>query len=190
MTRPGLCIAAALTALALAGCTDPDMADLYRFVGHESAPAAKDPTPAATETDQVPLAYGTTLSRSPFEPATEVPTAGGTSIGPDPTRVRQPIERFALERLEMVGTLAGRGAFHALVRDPDGYIHQLATGDYLGRDHGRITAVRDTGVDIVELVVDGSGRWRRRPRSIALNTPAEPGEPNETAADIETGEPH
>ena len=79
----------------------------------------------------------------------------------------------------MVGTLAGRGKTLALIRDPSGITHPLAVGDYLGRDHGRITAIRASGIDILELVEDGQGGWTARARAIALNVPRDPADGSE-----------
>ncbi|MDE0190628.1 MAG: pilus assembly protein PilP, partial [Gammaproteobacteria bacterium] len=59
----------------------------------------------------------------------------------------------------------------ALIRDPSGITHPLAVGDYLGRDHGRIAAIRPLGIDILELVEDGQGGWMARARTLDLNVP-------------------
>ncbi|EAA3799172.1 pilus assembly protein PilP, partial [Salmonella enterica subsp. enterica] len=41
-------------------------------------------------------------------------------------------------------------------------------GDYLGRNHGRVTAVDEAGINVVEIVPDGEGGWLERPRSLTL----------------------
>lgn len=117
--------------------------------------------------------YGAVTERSPFEPFAEVAGAGA-SQAPDPARSPQPQELFPLGQLEMVGTLAGRGKTLALIRDPRGITHPLAVGAYLGRDHGRITAIRGSGIDILELVEDGRGGWTARARTLDLNVPRDP----------------
>lgn len=128
---------------------------------------------AAIPTDEAigVFRYGAMAERNPFEPYADL--QGARSSGaPDPSRRRQPQERFPLGQLEMVGTLAGRGKAVALIRDPEGTTHPLAVGDYLGRDHGRITKIRETGVDLVELIEDDKGGWKLRPRTVDLSVPA------------------
>jgi type IV pilus assembly protein PilP len=70
----------------------------------------------------------------------------------------------------MVGTLE-RGAFNwALVKDPEGGIHRVKVGNYLGRNHGKIVELTDTYLAVVEIVTDGTrDGWVERPRTIELS---------------------
>jgi type IV pilus assembly protein PilP len=38
----------------------------------------------------------------------------------------------------------------------------------MGQSDGRVTAVREDGIELVELVPDGAGGWLERPASVAL----------------------
>ena len=164
-------IGCAALALTVGGCGGTNLADLERLVGQttESSVAV---APIPTAHGESAFEYGAMTERSPFEPFAEVAGAG-VSQGPDPARMPHPQELFPLGQLEMVGTLAGRGEVLALIRDPSGITHPLAVGDYLGRDHGRITAIRESGIDILELVEDGLGGWTARPRAIELSVSRE-----------------
>ena len=135
-----------------------------------ATPALSMPgTPDQPQEPALPLAYRSADRRSPFEPA-GVAVGGGLAVQPDFERAQAPLERFALRELRMVGTLTGRGAVRALIRDPHGRIHALRTGDYLGMDHGRIDAVRAAGLDLIEMVRDGNGGWMQRTRVLALSS--------------------
>ena len=155
-----------LAVVLLAGCAEADLSDLQAFVRIDDHEAILDGAESA-DASKIPPTPPSPLERNPFEPASTAISAGGRSTGPDAARARQPLESFPLGRLQMVGTLATRGSVYALVRDPDGITHPLPVGDYLGKNHGRIVAIRDDGIDLVELVADGNG-WRRQPRSMAL----------------------
>lgn len=96
-----------------------------------------------------------------FRPGGARPVAG---------RVKHPLERHPLGQLAMVGTLTANGERHAFVRAPDGRVHRLTVGDYLGADHGRVRAVSEAELAVVELVNDGAGGFVERPRAIALTT--------------------
>lgn len=75
---------------------------------------------------------------------------------------KQPLERFALARLQMVGVLARRGVAVGLVRDPTGHVHRAGAGDRLGLHGGRITSVGFDGMEIVETLSDHASGWARR----------------------------
>lgn len=162
----------AVLVLTVAGCGGRDLSDLERMVDEAIQPSPHT-TPMPAEDPEIPFEYGAMSERSPFEPFTEVPGAIA-SEPPDPTREPQPQERFPLGQLEMVGTLAGRGRVLALIRDPHRITHTVAVGDYLGRDHGRITKVRESGIDILEHVEDGRGAWTVRARTLELSVPDVP----------------
>ena len=107
--------------------------------------------------------------RDPFEPAPAQATAQ-TAAGPHPDqdRPREPLEAFPLDSLKMVGTIGAKGGIEALVKDPQGVIHQVHVGDYMGQNYGHVLQVTPGEVDLVELVPNGSGGWMERDASVAL----------------------
>ena len=40
--------------------------------------------------------------------------------------------------------------------------------EYMGQNYGRVTAIGEDHIDLVELVSNGNGGWMERPASIAL----------------------
>ena len=109
--------------------------------------------------------------RSPFAPigpGTENSRRTGAEHGPDLAREREFLEHYSLDALRMVGSLRHTSGFYALMQTPDGLVHRLATGDYLGRNHGRVTRISDGEVQLLELVADGNGGYLQRPAVILL----------------------
>ena len=92
---------------------------------------------------------------------------GSRLVQPDPTRVKQFLEGFNIDGFEMVGTLSNESGTFALLRGAGG-VHRVKVGDYLGRNDGRITAITDSAVQVMEIVPDGEGAWLERPLSISL----------------------
>ena len=154
-----------LAALTLSGCGG-DLTDATATA--VPAPSIRG-TPEEQREPAMPSAYRSADRRSPFQPA-GVAVDGALAVQPDFGRVKAPLEHFALRELRMVGTLAGRGIVRVLIRDPQGRVHALRTGDYLGSDYGRIEAVGSAGVDLIEMVRDGNGGWMQRARTLALST--------------------
>ena len=115
--------------------------------------------------------YSAAAMRSPFQPPVKIEMLnrqkGSKEIKPDETRVKQFLEGFNIEVFEMVGTLSNDNGMFALVNGAGG-VHRVKVGDYLGRNYGRIIAIDESKVDVIEIVPDGEGGWLERPRSISL----------------------
>lgn len=158
--------------IVLGGCRDPGMASLEARLdalrqrpegGIEALPPAPNYRSAH---------YTQAEQRSPFRATREtaVNTAAASRWGgPDRQRPPGPLERFTLERLELVGTLTVDGRPSALIRAADGRVYRVFQGDYLGTHFGRITAIHDAGVVLLERVRDVGGEWRERRRTLSFD---------------------
>jgi type IV pilus assembly protein PilP len=119
-----------------------------------------------------PFSYTAHDLRDPFAQFGDDDNPSGTDgvSGPDDARVKEPLEAFPLDALDMVGTIGDpMNAPTALITDPSGAVHRLKPGNYLGQNDGQITAVYEDRVELVELVSNGNGGWMERPASIALD---------------------
>ncbi len=120
------------------------------------------------------FAYSATALRSPFDRPVEVrditQMQAISAIKPDEKRAREFLEQYTFDSLTMVGSLERGGTQWSLIRDPDGGVHRVRLGNYLGRNHGRIVEMTDTFVAVVEIVSDGTADgWVERPRTIDLS---------------------
>lgn len=157
--------------LVLSGCTR-GMSDLRDWVAQEKARKGQPIQPLPVIKTFETFKYDDQEQRDPFSPsATELESNGATASSgprPDADRAREPLESFALDSLKMVGTIgSGPGAI-ALVKDPGRVIHQVRRNEYMGQNYGRVTAISDDHIELVELISNGSGGWMERPASIAL----------------------
>jgi type IV pilus assembly protein PilP len=156
-------------ALLLAGCTG-GMGDLRNYVDEVKARPAPplDPLPVMQQFET--FEYAAQDLRDPFsDPTDDQASAGGTGPRPDPNRRKEALESFPLDGLDMMGTLGGGDSVIGLVMDPDKVIHRVVPGNYVGQNDGRIVAVYDDKIELVELVPDGSGGWTERRAEIALD---------------------
>ncbi len=155
----------ALLAIALAGCGGGNR-DLEKWVAEVKARPAPplDPLPVMQQFET--FEYAAQNLRDPFSDAFTGGEIGG--LRPDPGRRKQTLEQFPLDSMDMVGTL-GRGPGQvALVMAPDKVTYRVRPGVYLGQSDGRVTAVYEDRIELVELVPDGAGGWLERPATIAL----------------------
>lgn len=168
-------ITASVIASTLGGCaSSSDTSDLTQYIASVKArpQGSIEPLPPVRTFD--PFVYGATAMRSPFdEPVVvsgpDLRPAGDPNLKPDPLRVKDFLESFNLDSLVMVGTLEQSGALWALVRDPNGGIHRVTVGNYIGKNHGKITAATTTQLNLVEIVSNGLSAWVERPRTIKLS---------------------
>lgn len=161
-----------MCALALAGCVGgDDFSDLQAFMDQERARPKGSIEPLPKFQPYEAFTYGAAALRNPFQPPVKIDLSsqqkGSKDVKPDETRVRQFLEGFNIETFEMVGTLANQGSVYALIRGAGG-VHRVKAGDYLGRNHGRVTVIDEAKVDVIEIVPDGEGGWLERPRSLSL----------------------
>lgn len=159
--------------IALAGCsrgvtsTPGEAPNLEKWVAEVRAKPAPPLEPLPVMQQFETFEYAAQSLRDPFNRTFS--DAGGSGPRPDSARRKQPLEAFPLDSLDMVGTL-GRGAgLVALVLAPDKVTYRVRPGVYMGQSDGRVTAVYDDRIEIVELVPDGAGGWLERPATVALD---------------------
>jgi type IV pilus assembly protein PilP len=166
-SRIAIVLATLAMVLGLTACSG--QGDLHAWVAQvkarKGAPLPPLPVVKTFET----FLYQDQDQRDPFEPAP--PQASSQTLAgphPDQNRPREPLESFPLDSLKMVGTIGTSSSIEGLVKDPQGVIHQVRVGDYMGQNYGHVTQVTSSEVDLVELVPNGSGGWMERDASVAL----------------------
>lgn len=133
-----------------------------------AARAAKASTPPPRPlVPFVPRDYSASDLPDPFGAAgSERPVSAGVAA-PDPRRVREPLESVALAGMAMVGSLRQHGRLDALLQ-ANGRLYRIAAGQYLGPDHGLVTAISEQAIAYREVAQDAGGAWRERRGSLAL----------------------
>jgi len=151
---------------ALAGCTR-GQSDLETWVAKTKAEPAPPLQPLPVMKQFESFEYAAQNMRDPFSPP--VPDRNeGNGPRPDKDRRKEVLEAFPLDSMNMAGTIgAGKGLI-GLVTAPDKVTYRIRPGNYLGQNDGRVVAVYEDHIEIVELVPDGAGGWLERPAKIAL----------------------
>lgn len=157
--------------LGLAGCSG-DMDDLDKYINEVKARPGGiiEPLPEITPYEVFTYVADTEGLRSPFVPDSPQATAGpGGGARPDMERSREFLEQFPLDTLQMVGTLEIGSATFGLVQTRDGLIHRVSPGNYVGQNDGRIVAVTESEIQVVEIISDGIGGYLERDAAIGLS---------------------
>lgn len=166
-------ILAALAAgcLALSGCAG-DMDDLDRYINEVKArPGGRiEPLPEITPYEVFTYVADQEGLRSPFVPDTPQAASGpGSTTRPDRDRSREFLEQFPLDTLSMVGTLHVADTTYGLVQTQDGLIHRVIPGNYLGQNDGRIIAITESEIQVLEIISDGIGGYLEREAAVSLS---------------------
>ncbi|MEM9532027.1 MAG: pilus assembly protein PilP [Pseudomonadota bacterium] len=162
----------------LAGCTG-STSDLDRYIADINARegAALERLPDPVDAPRLiyeahdlrdPFTGGPLLVDEPVPVPDEESLAGIEGPRPDPNRPKEDLERFELDSLEMVGTFFIDNTLFALVEDPEGLLYRVSEDNYMGRNHGRVIAVYEDSVELVELLPDGEG-WQENRAELALD---------------------
>lgn len=173
-----------ITSLALGlliGCGSKGLSDLDEYMNEVRRRPAPPIEPIPTFPQYEAFTYGAAALRSPFEKPQaleELIIEGGklanaSSVKPDELRVKEYLEQFNIASIVMVGTVEKDGQLWALVDDGTGNVHRVQPGNYLGRNHGRITQMDRGRIEIVEIVPNGPDGWIERPKTLPLQEIAE-----------------
>ena len=157
----------------LVACGGRDFSDLDSFMAEKRARPGGIIAPIPTFKAYEAFSYSATTLRSPFDRPIEVREIAQlqaiSSIKPDESRAKEFLEQFTFDSLRMVGTLERGQGNWTLITDPEGGVHRVEVGNFLGRHHGKIVEMTDTYVAVVEIVSDGTqDGWVERPRTIKL----------------------
>ncbi len=83
-------------------------------------------------------------------------------------RNREELEAYELDSLRMVGTLDNDDDEWGIVLDPEGAVHRVSVGNYLGVNIGKITHVHEDRIELREIIQNSDGRWEERQAALAL----------------------
>jgi type IV pilus assembly protein PilP len=175
--RTSRMLLASLLTVALTGCVEQSMSDLEAY--SQQVLARK-----GSRVDELPpiepyevYTYSSSDGVDPFEPfykeVAPGPTdatamASGSGITPNFDRNKEELESFALDSLRMMGTLETEEKLWGIVRSPDGTVHRVKIGNYMGRNHGKVVGISEESINLNEIVQNGQGGWQERDASLAL----------------------
>ena len=159
----------------LAGCGGEEHKELRQ----ELAEATKDfrgmvpPLPQVRPYEPVPYtAEGLT---DPFRPERiEVARADegkgkvvNEKLAEQEKRVKEPLEAFPLESIQMLGTITQEKETFALVKAGPN-LYRVRKGMYMGQNFGVITGIDEQQISLKELVQDSGGEWVERASTLQL----------------------
>ncbi len=164
----------------MAGCVLNDMSDLELYSQEVLArPGGRiAPLPEIKPYEAYTYQSGLAGARDPFQAffqktEEEIAEAQDTGLTEEMenemnNRNREELEAFELDSLRMVGTLEDTDNQWGIVLDPDGVVHRVRVGNYLGTNIGKILNIFEDRIELREIVKNPQGKWEEREAAIAL----------------------
>jgi type IV pilus assembly protein PilP len=165
----------ALGAAALvAGCSSEEHSDLKQELAQLTKDFRGQVPPLPTVKPYEPVPYTSEGQVDPFRPdrveVSQQARAAGASaakLAEHEKRVKEPLESFPLESIQMLGTITQEKETFALVKAGPN-LYRVKRGNYMGQNFGVITGIDDGSIKLKELVQDSGGEWVERASALQL----------------------
>lgn len=160
-----------LLLLLLVGCSADEFPDLRDFIEKSGdGMRGKVSPPPEVQPYEVFSYQNASNLPDPFKPRKPSLKQGGHPglNEPDLDRHHEMLEEYPLESLKMVGYFQMGKVSYAVVRAPDGRIHHVRAGNYVGQNFGQVTSVSEAEIRIREMVQDSGGDWSERQSALQL----------------------
>lgn len=150
-----IALSVVLVSGALVGCNDRVAlaeAEMRKIQDGNSQPLEPPPQPKVIED----YAYESKDMRSPFVPKSLIKQqeqdAKAPVVSPDFGREREELENYDLAELVYVGRFEDKGVSYGMIQTPDGIIHNVSNGRYMGKNHGKIADIMPDKIKLIEIV--------------------------------------
>ena len=170
--KPGSLVLLSFSAWMLMGCQANDES-VELFIAHTELASKKEIEALAPSRQFIAIPYTRRKDRPPFMlPQAALvhsqPMAKASCWQPRRRKKKDKLEGFPLDKLRLKGVMGHDGSVSGLVQTPDGSVHNVKAGQYVGLNHGRITKVTQKHLLIKETLPDGLGCWQQRSVKLAL----------------------
>lgn len=132
-------------------------------------PGQSNPMASSSDVEGGGFVYDPTGKRDPFRPHKSaiklIPKEGALAAAA--VEVADPLLKFDLNALEVIGILWDVKKPKAIVKDPDGNTYSVFKNSKIGRADGFVAAIRDGEIVVIETVYEG-GKTSREPRIMEL----------------------
>jgi len=152
--------------VSLSGCHSTEgVRDLQQFTKEAYKARKPEITPLPEVKPYERYEYSSSDEVDPFNkqnlapPEDQLPDAGE---GPDTLRRKQPLEKYPLDGLKMVGTMEKSDIRWVILSAPDNVTYHARVGDFVGQNYGKIEKIAEDKIDIVETIKNPVGRWIKR----------------------------
>ena len=164
-----LLLASLLGSIGVTGCIQ-DTSDLDLYFEEHRVKQARTINPIPEVKPYLRYVYPQN-DKDPFDVSmlapSEIPVVD-TGVQVDVTRVKEFLEGFPLDSLQMVGTVQKGDNLWALIKIPDGGVQSVKEGNYLGQNYGKVLSISEAELELSETVSNGLGAYKERDNKLLL----------------------
>lgn len=158
-----------ITVMMITACSENGYSDLEAFVNDSGNGLQGQIDPLPEVKPYKHFTYQAFDIPNPFLPRKSDQAQNAMSgVQPDLNRSKEVLESYPLESLSMVGSLQREESVFALIKSPDGTLHRVKRGNYLGQNFGKIDHISEAEVKLVEIVQGGVNEWTERTSALML----------------------
>ncbi len=168
MMKKFLLVLFIISLIMITACSQNDYGDLETFVNDSGNGLHGQIDPLPEVKPYKHFTYQAFDIPNPFLPRKSEVQNTMSGIQPDLNRSKEVLESYPLESLLMVGSLQREESIFALIKAPDGALHRVKKGNYLGQNFGKIDHVSEAEVRLVEFVQGGVSEWTERASTLML----------------------
>lgn len=163
-------------ALSFSACGSSGQEEMQAWMARQRASLKPSVDPIPQPLPFMPRGYDQARAVDPFSPQKlalalhrDANLAAATSalVAPELKRRKEVLEGYPLDTMTLVGSLLKQGRPIALIK-VDNQLYQVAVGQHLGQNYGRVQRITEQEVHIRELVRDPAGTWVERPATLQL----------------------
>jgi type IV pilus assembly protein PilP len=159
----------------LSACSNKGTSDLQQYVQERKKNTKAQKIKPLPEIKRYqPYLFINPSERDPFQKpmATNSQLAAQSNIKrlPDENRVKGPLEEYAIGQMKLVGIIQQGTQNWALIKNGDDRnVYSVKTGDFVGKDNGKIDAITADTVFITEIIKGPSGLWEEKKVEMILD---------------------
>jgi type IV pilus assembly protein PilP len=164
MRWPATALLALVTAASLAGCGGDQPTAAVAAKGAPPPKAAPPPPPAATPAAPMYI-YNPIGKRDPFR-SPDLDLARASAV--NNSACNEPLCKFDLDQLTLVGVISGDANPVAMVQDPQGRGYILHRNTRIGRQGGKVTQILRDSVTVTEYFTSPDGKSNANQLTLAI----------------------
>lgn len=168
MMKKFLLVLLIISLIMITACSQNDYGDLETFVNDSGNGLHGQTDPLPEVKPYKHFTYQAFDIPNPFLPRKSEAQNTMSGIQPDLNRSKEVLESYPLESLLMVGSLQREESIFALIKSPDGALHRVKKGNYLGQNFGKIDHISEAEVRLVEIVQGSVNEWTERTSALML----------------------